>query len=605
MSLLSFMLVAILQVVPIPDNGDEMVFTMNNLYHFEDKDRNHTFEQISNTSFKKFKKNPDFQPNNYEINSAYWVKLSLDIPEGEKKYLIEFYDQTIDSLDLYIRAPDGSLRSIFLGDARSFSDKPIRHKNFEVLLNDAGIHTCYFRIASYHYADVRIAVRSINHFVYYALTEYFIYGIFYGMIIIISIYNLLIYGAIRELKYLYYTFYILSVGLYAMCIDGIAFQYLWPFWPEWNQIAYGVALFLVIFWSVVFSKAFLKTSTRAPRLNMVLNIVLLSRVLLFLYAFIWNNSFFQYRNIEIVPLTVTFYASIVVLKGGYKPARFFIVAYGFLFLGFLVKALLMTSSVPFSLPHIYYTLHYSFVFEMIFLTFALSDRVRILKSNRDKALKRTILQQKENMKLKDKVNRELESKVKERTKEIAEKNELLELTNEKIMKQSEEIGQINSMLDLDNWKLRNNIRDIQKERLMNKRLTYEEFTEVFKDGAACMKFLANYKWSDGYHCLKCGNEKHFTGQGLFARRCTRCGYNETSTTNTIFHATKFPIEKAFYLLYNTINDDGSSLDLLAEKLQVRRNTVWNFKKKITNRLIESPEELKNFFLILESDHHKV
>lgn len=605
MILLNHCLVFLLQIVPIPDNGDEVVLTMNNLYHFEDKERTYTFQQVSDSSFKKFELNADFQPNNYEVNSAYWVKLSLDIPEGEKKYLIEFYDQTIDSLDLYIRAPDGSLRSIFLGDARSFSDKPIRHKNFEVLLNDSGVHTCYFRIASYHYADVRIAIRSINHFVYYALTEYFIYGIFYGMIMIISVYNLLIYIAIREPKYLYYTFYILSVGLYAMCIDGIAFQYLWPFWPEWNQIAYGVALFLVIFWSIIFSKAFLKTKTRVPRINKLLNVILVLRVLLFLYALIWNNSFFQYRNIEIVPLTVTFYASILVLRGGYKPARFFVVAYGFLFLGFLIKALLMISSVPFSLPHSYYTLHSSFVFEMIFLTFALSDRVRILKSNRDKALKRTILQHEENMKLKDKVNRELESKVKERTKEIAEKNELLEQTNQQITKQSEEIGQINSLLDLDNWKLRNNIRDIQKERLMNKRLTYEEFQEVFKDGAACMKFLAEYKWSDGYYCSKCDNEKYFPGQGLFARRCTKCGYNETSTTNTIFHATKFPIEKAFYLLYNTINDDGSSLDKLSEKLNVRRNTVWNFKKKITNRLIENPTELKNFFRILESDHHTV
>lgn len=595
----NYFLFGLLQIVSMAPNEDEMVFTMNDLYYFEDKDKSYTFEEISDSTFNGFGINPDFQPSDYATKSAYWVKLELNIPVSEKKYLIEFYDQTIDSLDIYILEPNGNLRNILLGDARPFSEKPLRHKNFEVVLNDYGNYTCYFRVASYHYADIRIAVRSINHFVFYALNEYFIYGIFYGMIMIISIYNLLIYSAIRETKYLYYTFYILSVGLYAMCIDGIAFQYLWPELPEWNQIAYGIALFFVIFWSVIFSKTFLKTRIRAPKIDVILNVVLILRVILFLYALLWDNNIFQYRNIEIIPLTVIFYASIVVLRRGYQPARFFVVAYGFLFFGFLIKALLMISTVPFSLPHIYYALHYSFVFEMIFLTFALSDRIRILKSNRDRALKRTILQQEENIKLKDKVNSELEAKVIERTKEIAEKNKLLEDTNELVTNQSKEIMKINSILDLDNWKLKNNIKDIQKERLMNKRLTYNEFKDIFKNDQVCQKFLAEYKWNNGYACLKCKNEKFFMVSGLYSRRCTRCGYNETPTTNTIFHATKFPIEKAFYLLYNIINDDNSSLDVLSERLEIRRNTVWNFKKKITSALIENPKALKNFFDMLD------
>jgi len=284
-----------------------------------------------------------------------------------------------------------------------------------------------------------------------------------------------------------------------------------------------------------------------------------------------------------------------------------VVAYGFLFLGFLIKALLMLSPVSYIIPHSYYSLHYSFIFEMIFLSFALSDRVRILKSNRDKALRRTIQQQDENMRLKDKVNRELEEKVRTRTKEIAEKNALLEVTNQKIIKQSEEIGAINSLLDLDNWKLRNNIREIQRERLMNKHLSYEEFNGIFRNNHDCLRYLSDYKWTDKdtFECHKCLNQKYFKGQGVLARRCTRCGYNETASSHTIFHACKFPLEKAFYILYSVLSRDETSLDSLSAKLEIRKNTVWNFKKKINKQLETENDTLYLFFDNLEKSRLKV
>lgn len=600
MNLIVVLGVLLVQLFTIPYDADEVILSIQDLPHYEDKDRSASFQEISHMPDGDFILKPNFQPINYNTSSAYWMNFSFTMPENDKKYLMEFYDQTIDSLEVYLYAPDGHLRHIVLGDSRPFNEKPFKHKNFEISLHEPGKYKCYVRVASRHYADIRLAIRSINHFVYYALNEYFLYGVFYGMILIISLYNSLIYLAIRELRNLYYTIYLLSVGLYAMCVDGIAYQYLWPGFPEWNQIAYGVALFLVIFWSIIFSKSFLNTKIRAPRVDKVLNVVLALRIAYFFYCLFFNQDLFQYRNIEIIPLSVVFYSSIVVLLRGYRPARFFVVAYGVLFLGFIVKALLMVSGLPFLIPKSYYSLHFAFVFEMLFLAFALSDRVRILKANRDLAFKRTMAQHKENMKLKEKVNRELEDKIAQRTIEIAGKNRQLEEQNLKLQNQSQEIERFNALLDLDNWKLRNDIKTIQKERVMNKQLTYEEFADIFKVGHVCMKFLSKHKWEQGYECLKCSNKKHFSGQGVLSRRCTRCGYNETPTTNTIFHGCKFPIEKAFYILYTVLNKDESSLAVLADKLDLRRNTILNFKKKIQKLMEENPSELKNFFQDLQT-----
>lgn len=570
------------------------------LEYYEDSTRSLGLGEVKNL---RFSTNPQFEPKNYNRSSAYWVKLRLNIPAGtDEHWMIEFYDQTIDNLRAYTPAPDGSYKLIQFGDQFPFSDKFFRHKNFHVLVDSQleGVQTWYFRIESHSYVDVRLVIRTVNRFVHYALNEYFLYGIFYGMILMISMYNMLIWFAIREVKYLYYTFYILSVGVFAMCVDGIAYQYLWPNWSEWNQVAHGTALFAVIFWSIVFSRKFLNVQVRAPKLARLIDGVLILRGLLFLYALIFDHELFQYRNIEIIPLSVIFYCSIYVWLRGYKPARFFVVAYGFLFLGFVMKAMVMLSVIPINILS-YYSLHVSFLVEMLFLSFALSDRVRILKNVRDRALLRIIKQHEENVQLKDKVNKELEKRIRERTIELEDKNYLLRGANEKLQAQAREISQINSILDLDNWKLKNNIREILQNRLVNKNLTLEEFHRLFPDKLSCYRFLERIKWDNGFKCSKCDNDRYLTGKDHFSRRCTRCGYIESVTSNTIFHGIRFPVEKAFYILYVTNNQsERYTLDELSGMLDLRRNTVWSFKKKIEELLktIEKPNKdyLRNFFM---------
>lgn len=571
----------------------EVELKIRDIEFHEDSERQMSFDYVLRPEFQsRFNKNLNFTPSDYNTSSAYWMKLKLQIPDVGRGYLLEFFDQSIDSLDVYLKHESEREYAVFhMGDFRSFSEKAFKHKNFQIPLTKEGAYSIYFRVASHEYADIRVAVRSYSRFVSYALIEYFLYGIFYGMILIISLYNILIYSAIREVKYLYYTFYIISVGVFAMSVDGVAYQYLWPESPGWNQMAHGVSLFMMIFWAILFSKKFLNLNIRAPKINRILNVVLGLRITWFMVALLIDNRLFQYRNIELIPLIIIFIGSILVFKRGYKPARFFIVAFGFLFIGFVLKALLMLSVIPFYI-HSYYSLHICFVFEMLFLSFALSDRVRILKANRDKAHRRIIAQHEENARIKDRMNARLESLVEERTHELRDKNDLLS-------KQKQEISEINSLLDLDNWRLRNNIKSIQRERLQNKELTYEEFKEVFPGKDDCLKTLSNFKWANGFQCIRCGNGQYSDGATLYSKRCTRCGYQESPTTNTLFHGVKFPLEKAFYILYETLNKDQYSLSELSLILDLRKNTVWEFKKRVRSQSDEENQKINEIFNKME------
>ncbi|MBL7857687.1 MAG: transposase [Cyclobacteriaceae bacterium] len=614
-----FMLMACIDVqaqepIEIDDALDARDLFLKQLTYFIDTTNALSFSRISSSEFSnRFRQHASYQNKDFMINTAYWIRFPIrHTTATQKLWLLEFYDQTIDHIEAYTPDDKGNYQRLQLGDSQPFTERLFRHKNFEILLDvkaDTVLYY-YFKVQSGEFADIRIAFRSVDHFVYYALNEYFLFGTFYGMIIIIALYNFLVFLAIREIKNIYYIFYILSVAAYALSLDGIGFQYLWPNHPEWNDYAVGITIYSVILWGLIFTRRFLSTRGNAPRFDLALKWMIVARTVFFVLELFFLQYLLTYRNIEIIPLSLIFVSGIYVWYRGYRPARFFVIAYGILFAGFFVRSLVYFNVLPLT-TRSHYSLHFSFVIEMLFLTFALGDRIRILKRMRDRATKRILHQNEVNMQLKDKVNRELEQKVQERTIEINQKNIELEESNHKLERQAREINQINSILDLDNWKLKNSIKEVLNERLLEKVMDYTQFQTLYPDTLSCHRFLENLKWEQAFHCRKCGNEKYFDGAQKFARRCTRCGYNESITAFTIFHSIKFPIEKAFYIAYLVVTGKKEyTLESLATQLDLRVNTVWGFKHKVSERIqvLEGkgnrPHASRWHDVILIHEHHK-
>jgi hypothetical protein len=578
------------QTIEVNDTIVERNFMPYELTYYIDTTNSLSFWQISSNGFSnRFETHPDYQNKDFKTDVSYWIRIAIHHNiRTNKVWLLEFYDQTIDHIDGYIPHENGSYENIVMGDNQPFSQRSVRHKNFEILLDMKSDRVAYyyFNVRSHEFADIRVAFRSVDRFIYYALNEYFLFGTFYGMVLIISLYNFLVFIAIREIKNIYYIMYILSVAAYAMSYDGIGFQYLWPNHPSWNDYAIGVTLYSVIVWGLIFTRRFLSTKANTPSLDRALRWMIIARSVWFVVEIFFLPQLLTYRNIEIIPLSLIFYTAITVWRQGYRAARFFVIAYGVLFLGFFIRSLVYFNVLPFTTA-LHYSLHFSFVLEMLFLTFALGDRIRILKDMRDRALKRIIHQHEVNMQLKDKVTRELEYKVQERTIEINDKNRLLEETNIKLERQSHEINQINSILDLDNWKLKNSIKEVLNDRLMDKSMDYAQFKTLYPDTLSSYRFLEALKWEKGFHCRKCGNEKYFEGAQKFSRRCTRCGYNESITSYTIFHSIKFPLEKAFYIAYLTVvGNKEYTLEVLGGQLDLRVNTLWAFRTKVSERISE-------------------
>lgn len=130
-------------------------------------------------------------------------------------------------------------------------------------------------------------------------------------------------------------------------------------------------------------------------------------------------------------------------------------------------------------------------------------------------------------------------------------------------------------------------------KIFREGLTAEELELLFESDDACLGFLANLKWADGFTCRKCGNTNSCPGKAPHSRRCTKCKSEESATTGTIFHNCKFPVSKAFYIAYHVCKGkEEISTYEFARRLSLRQMTCWNFKNKISISLSQM-ENLTN------------
>jgi hypothetical protein len=116
---------------------------------------------------------------------------------------------------------------------------------------------------------------------------------------------------------------------------------------------------------------------------------------------------------------------------------------------------------------------------------------------------------------------------------------------------------------------------------IEKELSRKEFRNKFGNESACFSYLSSQKWSEGYQCRSCGKEKYCKGKQLFGRRCTCCGYDESTTAHTLFHKLKFGIVNAFEMMYDiTTSKKGANSIWLAERYGVKQHTAWLFRQKV-------------------------
>ncbi len=363
-------------------------------------------------------------------DGVYWFHFSVfNKSNPDPRWLLVIEYALLDQLDLYVYDPSGSRIHQRGGDREPFSARKFshRHFNFGVDIPEGESREFLLRVETESSVQVPLRLMTETHFLSANQHSQLELGLYYGLILGLLAYNLLLFVATGDRSFLYYVLY---VGLFSASqanTNGLTFQYLWPNAPIWDDFALILLIPASLLAILAFTRRFLELPKRAPNANRALVALMAAMAILLMVApFIGYRLAIRIETASVfVVAAVAIAAALSAWRNHLHAAKYYLLAWTMMLLGIVVYA-----SVSFGLlPKNFYT-EYGILFgsaaEMLLLSFALAYRINEL--------------QRENHTLAAENAERLESRVNERTTELHAALSELQGANRRLREYSQRDG---------------------------------------------------------------------------------------------------------------------------------------------------------------------
>jgi EAL domain-containing protein (putative c-di-GMP-specific phosphodiesterase class I)/GGDEF domain-containing protein len=239
--------------------------------YVEDSHNSITIDQIKNpASGLIWQKITHDTPNFGYTDSAYWVHLRLTNRSNHRvDRVLEIAYPVIDYIDFY-QVSSGKIEQQFkVGDKRPFSNRPIAHRNFvfPLSLEAQGDSSLFIKVKSSSSLQLPISIASERKFFASDQLDLIRMCVYYGMMLVMILFNLFIFFSLREAMYFYYVSFVFCFAAVQFCLHGMAGQYIWP---EKSYLQdFGILIFVpsIVLFASLFARHFLDLATNAPWAN--------------------------------------------------------------------------------------------------------------------------------------------------------------------------------------------------------------------------------------------------------------------------------------------------------------------------------------------------
>ena len=314
--------------------------------------------------------------------SAIWTRFTVknSLPHSVE-YFLEVKYPLLDRIDLYTPAGTGGFNVVKAGDSFPFKQRAIQHKNniFPVRLVPGEQKTLYLRCETTSSLNLPLMLHSPACLAGEISLEQTLLGIYYGILLVMMIYNFFIYLGLKDSTYLYYVLFVLTYMLFQLSVNGMAFQYFWPNQIWWANNCTPLFIFLAYIFATQFTRNILDTAKNVPRIDTILRAgLVLSIIGAVLTLFVGYNQSIRLATLMSLTVVALIIAGFICMIKGYRPARYYFLAWSVSMLGVTVYAL-KTFGI---LPHIFIThwgIQLGSAWEVILLSMGLADRFQLMK----------------------------------------------------------------------------------------------------------------------------------------------------------------------------------------------------------------------------------
>lgn len=360
-----------------------------------------------------------------------WLRFTIVNTLADSLFYLDLDYSNISELFLYTYNNNKLNLLSHTGNSYNYYPRQTVKSGFAFPLKQAQGDTCvyYLKLNSKHPLLLPIFIRRGHELEELSGNENLIFGIYFGIIISILLYNLFLFISTRDLSYLFYVIFLFFLGFAQVTISGFGFKYFWPYYPFFNNYALTISSALAGIMGILFAIFFLRTGYYFHRMIYVLSgIVLL--YFLAIVASISENNQLSYDILNYAGLAAGIILIIIAFltgRKGYKPAYFYFVAWVFFLAGIIIFALRNLGVLPYT-SFTTYVLYIGSAIEVVLLSTALADRINILRKEKEESQVYALKISRENENLIREQNIVLEQKVTERTNELLVANNQLSKT---------------------------------------------------------------------------------------------------------------------------------------------------------------------------------
>jgi len=119
-----------------------------------------------------------------------------------------------------------------------------------------------------------------------------------------------------------------------------------------------------------------------------------------------------------------------------------------------------------------------------------------------------------------------------------------------------------------------------------------EFQKTFTSDECCAKHLMRQRWGTNFVCPKCGNTKFWYLSKRKLYECSNCHMQTSVTAGTIFHKTRVPLLKWYWLIYHMAMDKvGVSINEMQRILEIGQyRTAWLMAHKVREAMAKRDKQ---------------
>lgn len=354
-----------------------------------------------------------------QTRSVYWIRLNIRNTGSERRlWYLNLHYPLLDEVTFWRGNQPGD--ALVTGDQHRFGSRLVDYRYFllPITLNSGETRSITIRVHSSGALNIPLKLETPEEVIAESNHLAVTHGLFYGAILVLAIFNLLLFFSSGTTYYFYNALYMVAMGLFLFAMGGFANQYFWPENPKFANTSIPLTLALCALAMTFFGRSFLEVAahTRADKtLKAILWICAgftgLTLVIPYSQAILINTA---------LGLVIIFILSIIAIsrwQQGYQPAKWYVLAWAVMAAGALVYAAAAFGYLADFLAR-ESLMQVAIGGQVILLNYAMVQRWRLLN---DKLLE-----------VEQKARNDLEYKVHERTAQLRSTMRELENANRKL-----------------------------------------------------------------------------------------------------------------------------------------------------------------------------